>query len=138
MSGEMIAIITAAIALAAVLVPGQRGLRKEIQLLSARVGGLEGKVGGMDERLGAMDKRHGAMDKRLGAMDKRLGALGERLGAVEREVATVRTEVAQVETRLTRCIGKLEAELKERLARLEGYFEAMGVGERPTRKRAAK
>ena len=131
MSGEMIAIITAAIALAAVLVPGQRGLRKEIQLLSARVGGLEGKVDGMDERLGAMDER-------LGALGERLGALGERLGAVEREVATVRTEVAQVETRLTRCIGKLEAELKERLARLEGYFEARGVGERPTRKRAAK
>lgn len=60
-----------------------------------------------------------------------------RLGAIEREVATVRTEVAQVETRLTSCIGKLEAELRERLARLEGYFEAVGVGERPIRKRTA-
>ena len=137
MSGEMIAIITAAIALAAVLVPGQRGMRKDIQLLSMRIGGLEGRVDGMDGRLDGMDGRLDAMDGRLDAIDKRLGAIDERLGAVEREVATVRTEVAQVETRLTSCIGKLEAELKERLARLEGYFEAMGVGERPIRKRTA-
>ena len=34
-------------------------------------------------------------------------------------------------------IGQLETELKERLARLEGYFEAMGLAERPIRKRTA-
>ena len=116
MSGEMIAIITAAIALAAILVPGQRGIRKDIQQLSTRIGGLEG---------------------RADATDKRFDAIDERLGAVEREVADVRTEVARGETRLTSCIGKLEAELKERLARLEGYFEAMGIADRPTRKRTA-
>lgn len=127
MSGEMIAIITAAIALAAVLVPGQRGIRrdirKDIQQLSTRIGGLEGRAD--------------ATDKRFDAIDLRLDAIDERLGAVEREVADVRTEVARGETRLTSCIGKLEAELKERLARLEGYFEATGIGERPTRKRTA-
>jgi septal ring factor EnvC (AmiA/AmiB activator) len=127
MSGEMIAIITAAIALAAVLVPGQRAIRrdirKDIQQLSTRIGGLEGRAD--------------ATDKRFDAIDVRLDAIDERLGAVEREVADVRTEVARGETRLTSCIGKLEAELKERLARLEGYFEAMGIAERPTRKRTA-
>lgn len=127
MSGEMIAIITAAIALAAVLVPGQRGIRrdirKDIQQLSTRIGGLEGRAD--------------ATDKRFDAIDVRLDAIDERLGAVEREVADVRTEVARGETRLTSCIGKLEAELKERLARLEGYFEATRIGERPTRKRTA-
>lgn len=127
MSGEMIAIITAAIALAAVLVPGQRAIRrdirKDIQQLSTRIGGLEGRAD--------------ATDKRFDAIDVRLDAIDVRLGAVEREVADVRTEVARGETRLTSCIGKLEAELKERLARLEGYFEAMGVGERPIRKRTA-
>ena len=117
MSGEMIAIIAATIALAAVLVPGQRGMRNDIKHLLAKTGGLEERLDGMDGRLDSMDGR---------------------LGAVEREVAAVRTEVARVETRLTSRIGKLEAELKERLARLEGYFEAMGVGERGIRKRAAK
>lgn len=123
MSGEMIAIITAAIALAAVLVPGQRSIRRDIQQLSTRIGGLEGRAD--------------AADKRFDAIDKRFDAIDERFGAVEREVADVRTEVARVEARLTSCIGKLEAELKERLARLEGYFEAMGAGERPIRKRTA-
>ena len=134
MSGEMIAIITAAIALAAVLVPGQRGIRrdirKDIQQLSTRIGGLEGRVD-------ATDKRFDAIDVRLDAIDVRLDAINERLGAVEREVADVRTEVARGETRLTSCIGKLEAELKERLARLEGYFEATRIAERPARKRTA-
>ncbi|MDE2944283.1 MAG: hypothetical protein OXT63_08730 [Gemmatimonadota bacterium] len=124
MSGEMIAIIAAAIALAAVIVPGQRGMRNDIKHLLTKTNGLEGRLD--------------AMDGRLDAMDGRLGAVEGRLGSVEREVATVRTEVAQVETRLTSCIGKLEAELKERLARLEGYFEAMGMGDPPLRKRTAK
>ncbi|MCY3598698.1 MAG: hypothetical protein OXN85_01830 [Gemmatimonadetes bacterium] len=131
MSGEIIAIIGAAIALAAVIVPGQRGMRNDIKHLLTKTSGLDG-------RLDAMDGRLDAMDGRLDAMDGRLGAVEGRLGAVEREVATVRTEVAQLETRLTSCIGKLEAELKERLARLEGYFEAMGGGERAIRERAAK
>ena len=134
MSGEMIAIITAAIALAAVLVPGQRGIRrdirKDIQQLSERIGGLEG-------RADATDKRFDAIDKRFDAIDVRFDAIDVRFDAVEREVADVRTEVARGETRLTSCIGKLEAELKERLARFEGYFEAIGIAERPTRKRTA-
>ena len=117
MSGEIIAVIGAAIALAAVIVPGQCGMRNDIKHLLTKTSGLDG---------------------RLDAMDGRLGAVEGRLGAVEREVATVRTEVAQLETRLTSCIGKLEAELKERLARLEGYFEAIGGGERAIRERAAK
>ena len=50
MSGEMIAIITAAIALAAVLVPGQRGIRRDIQQLSARIGALEGRADAADKR----------------------------------------------------------------------------------------
>ena len=124
MSGEMIAIIAATIALAAVLVPGQRGMRNDIKHLLAKTGGLEERLDGMDGRLDSVDGR--------------LDSVDGRLGAVEREVAAVRTEVARVETRLTSRIGKLEAELKERLARLEGYFEAMGVGERGIRKRAAK
>ncbi|MCY3699157.1 MAG: hypothetical protein OXH46_05935 [Gemmatimonadetes bacterium] len=124
MSGEIIAVIGAAIALAAVIVPGQRGMRNDIKHLLTKTSGLDGRLD--------------AMDGRLDAMDGRLDAMDGRLGAVEREVATVRTEVAQLETRLTSCIGKLEAELKERLARLEGYFEAMGGGERATRERAAK
>ena len=131
MSGEIIAVVAAAIALAAVIVPGQRSMRNDIKHLLTKTSGLDG-------RLDAMDGRLDAMDGRLDAMDGRLGAVEGRLGSVEREVATVRTEVAQVETRLTSCIGKLEAELKERLARLEGYFEAMGAGERAIRKRAAK
>ena len=109
MSGEMIAIITAAIALAAMLVPGQRGMRKDIQHLSMRIGRLEGRADTVDRRF----------------------------DAVEREVFGLRTEAARVEARLAGCIGKLEAELKARLARLEGYFEAMAVGERPIRKRTA-
>lgn len=117
MSGEMIAIIAAAIALATVLIPGQRGMRNDIRDLLTKTSRMEGRLGGIEERLGTVDGR---------------------LGAVEREVAAVRTEVARVETRLTRCIGKLEAELKERLARLEGYFEAMWPGERVIRKRTAK
>ena len=116
MSGGMIAIITAAIALAAVLVPGQRGIRRDIQQLSARIGGLEGRADAADKRFDTIDKR---------------------FDAIEGEVADLRTEVARVETRLTSCIGKLEAELKERLARLEGYFEATGLGKHPTRKRTA-
>ena len=130
MSGEMIAIITAAIALAAVLVPGQRGIRRDIQQLSTRIGGLEGRADAADKRFDTIDKRFDAIDKRFDAIDK-------RFDAIEGEVADLRTEVARVETRLTSCIGKLEAELKERLARLEGYFEATGLGKRPTRKRTA-
>ena len=124
MSGEMITVIAAAIALAAVLVPGQRGMRNDIKHLLTRTSGLEGRLDAIDGRLDAMDGRFDAMEGRL--------------GAVEREVTTVRTEMAQLETRLTSCIGKLEAELKERLARLEGYFEAMGMGDPPLRKRTAK
>ncbi len=117
MSGEMIAIIAATIALAAVLVPGQRGMRNDIKNLLSKTSGLEKRLDGVEERLDGVE---------------------ERFGSLEREVATVRTEVARVETRLVSRIGKLEAELKERLARLEGYFEAMGVGDRPLRNRAAK
>ena len=131
MSGEMIAIIAAAITLAALLVPGQRGMRSDIKDLLTKTSRMEGRLDGVDERLGGVEKRLGGVEKRLGGVEK-------RLGGVEREVAAVRTEVARVETRLTRCIGKLEAELKERLARLEGYFEAMGAGERAIRKRTAK
>ena len=137
MSGEMIAIITAAIALAAVLVPGQRGIRRDIQQLSARIGGLEGRADAADKRFDAIDKRFDVIDKRFDAIDERFDAIEKRLGAGEREVAGLRTEVARMETRLTSCIGKLEAELKERLARLEGYFEATGLGKRPIRKRTA-
>ncbi|MYA34329.1 MAG: hypothetical protein F4164_05800 [Gemmatimonadales bacterium] len=131
MSGEIIAVVAAAIALAAVIVPGQRSMRNDIKHLLTKTSGLDG-------RLDAMDGRLGAMDGRLNAMDGRLDAMEGCLGSVERRVTTVRTEVAQVETRLTSCIGKLEAALKERLARLEGYFEAMGAGGRAIRKRAAK
>ncbi len=138
MSGETIAVIAAAIALAAVIVPGQRSMRNDIKHVLTKTSGLDGRLDAMDGRLDAMDGRLGAVEGRLGAVEGRLGAVEGRLGSVEREVATVRTEVAQVETRLTSCIGKLEAELKERLARLEGYFEAMGAGERAIRKRAAK
>ena len=134
MSGEMIAIITAAIALAAVLVPGQRAIRrdirKDIQQLSTRIGRLEARADATDKRFDTIDERFDAIDKRFDAIDK-------RFGVGEGEVAGLRAELARVETRLTSCIGKLEAELKERLARLEGYFEAMGVGERPIRKRTA-
>ncbi|WP_419167778.1 hypothetical protein [Candidatus Palauibacter sp.] len=117
MSGEMIAIIAVAIALAALLVPGQRGMRSDIKKLLTTTSRMEGRLDGVEERLGTVE---------------------QRLGTVESEVAAVRTEVARVETRLTRCIGKLEAELKERLARLEGYFEAMGAGGRAIRKGTAK
>ena len=141
MSGEMIAIITAAIALAAVLVPGQRAIRrdirKDIQQLSTRIGRLEARADATDKRFDTIDERFDAIDKRFDAIDKRFDAIDKRFGVGEGEVAGLRAELARVETRLTSCIGKLEAELKERLARLEGYFEAMGVGERPIRKRTA-
>ena len=124
MSGEIIAVIAVAIALAAVIVPGQRGMRNDIKHLLKKTSGLGGRLD--------------AMDGRLGAVEARLGSVEARLGSVEREVATVRTDMAQVETRLTSRIGKLEAELKERLARLEGYFEAMGMGDPPLRKRTSR
>ncbi|WP_420464000.1 hypothetical protein [Candidatus Palauibacter sp.] len=124
MTGEMIAIITAAVALAALLVPGQRGMRSDIKKLLTTTSRTEGRLEGVEQRLGTVEQR--------------LGTVEQRLGTVESEIAAARTEVARVETRLTMCIGKLEAELKERLARLEGYFEAMGAGGRATRKRPAK
>ena len=124
MSGEMIAIIASAIALAAVLVPGQRGVRRDIRQLAARIIRVE--------------ERFDAVDTRLDAIDKRFGTVDGRLGGLKREIASVRTEVSQVETRLTRCIERLEAELKERIGRLEGYFDAAGAGKRMVPKRAAK
>ena len=123
MTGEMIAIITAAVTLAALLVPAQRGMRSDIKKLLTTTSRTEERLEGVEQRLGTVEER--------------LNTVEERLGTVGGEVSAVRTEVARVETRLTRCIGKLEAELKERLARLEGYFEAMGAGGRATRKRPA-
>ena len=93
MSGEMIAIIAAAIALAGVMVPGMRGMRRDMLQLEAR----------LTERMSEQETR---LTERMSEQENRLT---ERM--------------ATLETKLTERMTRLETTLTERVARLEGLFE---------------
>ncbi|WP_419861328.1 hypothetical protein [Candidatus Palauibacter sp.] len=105
MSGEMIAIIAATIALAGVIVPGMRGMRRDMNRLEVR----------LTERMGALEAK---FTERMGALEAKLT---ERMGALE--------------TKLTERMGALETQLTERIARLEGAFEGSTRGREPRKTR---
>ena len=92
MSQELIGIIIAAIALAAILVPTIRGLRKDIAALGERT------------------------QRDMADMRKDIAALGE---STRKDIAALGERVGKVELGLVDRIGKLETSLVERIARLE-------------------
>ena len=51
MSGEMIAIVAAAIALASVMVPGMRGMRRDMQQLEVRLSAITERMAAQETRL---------------------------------------------------------------------------------------
>ncbi|MYL07651.1 MAG: hypothetical protein F4012_12810 [Gemmatimonadales bacterium] len=78
MSGEMIAIIAAAIALASVMVPGMRGMRRDMQHLEVR----------LTERMSEHETR---LTERMSALE---GRLTERMTRLE---TTLTERVARLE-----------------------------------------
>ena len=78
MSGEMIAIIAAAIALASVMVPGMRGMRRDMQQLEVR----------LTERMSEHETR-----------------LTERMSALETKLTE---RMTRLETTLTERVARLE------------------------------
>ncbi|MXX69909.1 MAG: hypothetical protein F4Y74_13240 [Gemmatimonadales bacterium] len=105
MSGEMIAIIAAAIALASVMVPGMRGMRRDMQHLEVR----------LTERMSEHETR---LTERMSEHETRLT---ERMSALE--------------ARLTERMTRLETTLTERVARLEGLFEGSMRSRKPRKTR---
>ena len=105
MSGEMIAIIAATIALAGVMVPGMRGMRRDMNRLEVR----------LTERMAASETK---LTERMGALETKLT---DRMGALE--------------TKLTDRMGASETKLTERIARLEGAFEGSMRAREPRKTR---
>ncbi len=81
MSGEMIAIIAAAIALASVLVPGMRGMRRDMQQMEVRLSEIT-------ERMSAQETR-----------------LTERMATLETKLTE---RMTTLETKLTERVARLE------------------------------
>ena len=90
--GIIVTIIGTGIALAAVIVPTMRGLRKDIAILGERT------------------------QKDMADMRKDIAALGE---STRKDIAALGERVGKVELGLVDRIGKLETSLVERIARLE-------------------
>lgn len=108
MSGEMIAIIAAAIALASVMVPGMRGMRRDMQQMEVRLSEIT-------ERMSAQETR-----------------LTERMATLETKLTE---RMATLETKLTGRMTTLETKLTERVARLEGLFEGSMRSRKPRKTR---
>lgn len=108
MSGEMIAILAVAITLAGVLVPGMRGMRRDMQQVDVRLTELA-------ERMSAQETR-----------------LTERMATLETKLTE---RMSSLETRLTKRMSRLETTLTERVARLEGLFEGSMRAREPRKTR---
>lgn len=105
MSGEMIAIIAAAIALAGVMVPGMRGVRRDMSRLETR----------LTDRMSEHEAR-----------------LTDRMSEHETRLTD---RMAKLETKLTERMTRLETTLTERVARLEGLFEGSMRAREPRKTR---
>ena len=96
MSQELIAIISAAIVLAGIIVTGQWGMRRDMS-------GLRKDIAALGDRT-----------------QKDITALGE---STRKDIAALSDRVGKVELGLVERIGKLESALGERIARLEQATE---------------
>ena len=119
MSGEMIAIIAAAIALAGVIVPGMRGVRRDMHQLEVRLSEIT-------ERMSAQETRS---TERMAAQETRLT---ERMATLETKVTE---RMSGLESGLTKRMTRLETALTERVARLEGLFEGSMRAREPRKTR---
>ena len=104
----MIAILAAAITLAGVLVPGMRGMRRDMRQVEVRLTELTDRMSAQETRL----------TERMSAQETRLT---ERM--------------AMLETKLTERMATLETTLTERVARLEGLFEGFLRAREPRKTR---
>ena len=102
MTPELIAIIGTGIALAVVIVPGQRAMRRDIAALQERMTNLERNL--------------------LAGMTSLETALQERMTSLERNLLA---GMSSLETGLRESMAHLEAELGERMARLERAVEGL-------------
>ena len=81
MSGEMIAILAAAITLAGVLVPGMRGMRRDMQQVEVRLADLTERMSAQETRL---TERMATLETRLTKRMSRLETtLTERVARLE-------------------------------------------------------
>ena len=85
---EMITIIAVGVAIAGLILNGQKNAREDTKSLETRLReGMNARFDQMDGRLDQMDGRLDQMDGRLDQMDARLEKLEARMGTMERQQA---------------------------------------------------
>ena len=79
MSPELVAILAVGVALAGIVLNGQRALRRDLERNQAAFEQrLEQRLTVIDHRLAALEQRMDAFEQRMDAFEQRLGALEQR------------------------------------------------------------
>ena len=79
----MLTIIGSAIALAAVIVPGQRAMRQEIGGVRREIGDVRQEIGDVRQEIGTIRQEIGTIRQEMGEMRRDIGDLRERMARIE-------------------------------------------------------